>query len=98
MEGQLAVTVRINDRSIKLSASPEEEEYIREAAVLINERLDYYRKRGVKDTQEALSQVAIDCAVARLKGDSQIDTFQKIVFKNVEHLKSIMGPLANPNT
>ncbi len=94
MDGKLAVTIRIDDRSYKLAIRQDEEVFVRQAANMINERLEYYRKLGAKDTQEAFSMVALDCAVARLKGDEQIEKFQKVVFKNVEHLRTVMAPPA----
>ncbi len=97
MEGQIAVTVRIDDRSQKTMASREEENYIRQAAILINERLDHYRKLGAADTQEAFSMVALDCAVARLKGDDQVSKLQAVVYQNIDHLKSILNPSAESN-
>lgn len=95
MEGKFAVTVRIADKSYKLRAdTAAEESLVRKGAEMINQRLEHYRKLGANTPQEALSMVAIDCMVARLKGDIEVEKFQKLIATNVEHLRSIMGPLA----
>jgi uncharacterized membrane protein YheB (UPF0754 family) len=85
------INFKIADRSHRLRASPDEERYIRLAAEIINVQIKEYQKQSA-DMIDALAMVAIDSLVARLKGDDQIAEFQKVVFKNVEHLRHIMNP------
>jgi len=89
MKDKLTVTVRIADRSIKMSVGNQEEAFVRDAAELINERIDFYRaKPEPMDVREILSRIAIDCMVARLKGDAEMGEWQNLFSKKVADLQN----------
>lgn len=91
MKDKLTISVPIADRSIKMRVADGEEAFVREAAKLINERIDFYRAQPeLKDTREILSRVALDSVVARLKGDAEMVEWQNLVFKKVDDLRNRM--------
>ncbi|TAE41398.1 MAG: cell division protein ZapA [Runella slithyformis] len=91
MKDKLTITVPIADRSIKMRVADGEEAFVREAAQLINERIDFYRAQPeLKDIREILSRVALDSMVARLKGDAEMAEWQNLVFKKVDDLRNRM--------
>lgn len=91
MKDKLTVNVPIADRSIKMSVSLDGEAQVREAAKLINEQIKFYMADPeLMDMREILSKVALDCMVARLKGDVEMTELQSLVFKKVNDLRDRM--------
>lgn len=86
MEERLSISIKFAGREVKLKSPPEEEYFIRQAAAIISERIDFYRANGVHDNQEILSRIAIDGIVARLKGDEQVQRMQRMVFDKITQL------------
>lgn len=74
---KLSIKVKIADREYPMKVDPADEENIRRAGKLINDRLRLYREKfGIDDKQDLLSMVAFDSTVERLKieGEShQVD-------------------------
>jgi hypothetical protein len=86
------ITFKIADRSQQtMILSPDEIPNVRLAADIINAKITEYRNLGY-DMTDALMMVAFDSLVARLKGDDQVAEFQRVVFKNIEHIREIMSP------
>ena len=86
MDDRLVLNIKIADRDYKLRSIPEEEIFVREAARMIRERIDVHRSRGVRDTQDVLALVALDCLVASLKIDDQARQTQTRVHDRLSQL------------
>jgi cell division protein ZapA len=68
MSEKLSIRVQIGGRHYPLSIAPEEEEIIRRAAKLLNERMKSYRENfAVQDTQDLLSMCALEFGVRMLE-------------------------------
>ena len=79
---KLSIKVKIADREYPMKVDAKDEENIRKAGKLINERLRSYRERfGIDDKQDLLAMVAFDSTVERLKVEG--DTHQ--MDDNIEH-------------
>ncbi len=70
MEDKLGIKVSISDRIYPLRVNREEEENVRKAAKLINDKLLEYKERGVADTTDALSLIAFNIARQFLNSDT----------------------------
>ena len=69
---EISIKVVIGDRQYPLKISSSEEENIRKAAKLVNERSKYYTENfSVKDKQDALAMTALECATENINNDSQ---------------------------
>lgn len=69
---EIPITVKICDRPYKLKVSREEEAIFREAANMINDRIDSYsRGFAFKDRQDLLAMVALQYASNALKGEKK---------------------------
>ncbi len=88
---QSRVNIAVADRIVTLLAPPGEEEYLRKAGDLIKDRIKFYRDLGFYDTQEVLARIALDAAVARLKGDDQLERVQRLVFEKVAQLNQTVA-------
>jgi cell division protein ZapA len=69
---ELAITVRIADRPYKMTVKAEEEEVIRKAARLINEKItEYANTYAFNDNQDLLSMVSLWFATTWLKAQAE---------------------------
>jgi cell division protein ZapA (FtsZ GTPase activity inhibitor) len=65
---ELSIKVNIADRFYPLSVTTEQEEQVRKAARLINDKLKSYEKQfSVKDKQDILSMCALELATELIK-------------------------------
>ena len=73
-----------------------EEEIIRKAAKLINEKILYYQERnGIKSTQRLLAITALDVVMSILKTDLQNENMQRTVLDKISSLESIADTMAD---
>ena len=64
----LSIKIKIADRKYPMKAAPEDEEKLRIAGKLINEKLkEFNQSFGIDDRQDLLAMVAFDVMVERLK-------------------------------
>ena len=89
---KLSIRIKVADREYGIKTLPDEEIFLREAGKLIRDQIQKYRELGVKDTQDILAMVALDCLVARLKGDEQTRRLQKMVFDKMTQLDQTITP------
>ena len=65
---ELSIKVNIADRFYPLSVTAEQEEQVRKAAKLINDKLKLFEKQfSVKDKQDILSMCALELATELIK-------------------------------
>jgi cell division protein ZapA len=89
---ELSIKIKIADREYPMTVKANEEERIRKAGKLINERLKSYREKfGIDDKQDLLSMVAFDALIDRLsiednKQGADESVLNKI--KSIDHLIS----------
>ncbi len=89
---ELSIKIKIADREYPMTVKADEEERIRKAGKLINERLKSYREKfGIDDKQDLLSMVAFDALIDRLgiednKQGADESILNKI--KSIDHLIS----------
>lgn len=89
---ELSIKIKIADREYPMTVKADEEERIRKAGKLINERLKSYREKfGIDDKQDLLSMVAFDALIDRLsiednKHGADESVLNKI--KSIDHLIS----------
>ena len=69
---KLSIKIKISDREYPMKVDPEDEENIRKAGKIINERLKAYKEKfGIDDKQDLLAMVAFDSTVERLKTEGK---------------------------
>ena len=89
---KLSVKIKISDREYPMRVTPEDEERIRKAGKIINEKIKIYREKfGIDDKQDLLAMVAFDCIVDNMQTEGQADSTDIEV---VEKLKSLNQDLA----
>ena len=75
MEDKLSIRVNVADRYYPLRIDRKDEEHIRKAAKLINDKLLQYKQRYTdKDVQDFLAMVALQYVIKLLEQEDRNDT------------------------
>ena len=86
-ERELSIKIKIADREYPMRIGLSEEERLRTAGKLINEKLKKYRDQfGIDDKQDLLAMVAFDACVELLKRDSELSEFSVKTESQLEEL------------
>ena len=89
--GEISIKINIADRVYPLKVNMEEEEIIRRAANLINDRIKEYQENyAVKDKQDLLSMSLLHYATAALKAEKRIGVEDTEVAEKVYQLDSLL--------
>lgn len=88
---ELSIKIKIADREYPMKVKREDEERIRTAGKLINEKLKFYREQfGIDDKQDLLAMVAFDCLVDKMALEETNQVIDKTVFEKVNHLNNLV--------
>ena len=88
----LSIKIRIADREYPMKVKPEDEENVRKAGKIINERIKSYREQfGIDDKQDLLAMVAFDSLVDKLQADGKNATISEDVFYKVNELNELIS-------
>src|SRR3978361_648801 len=90
--GVISIKINIADKVYPLKVNMEEEEIIRRAAKLINDRIKEYQENyAVRDKQDLLSMCVLHYATSTLKAEKKVaveDTDVADKVYQVDHLRS----------
>jgi cell division protein ZapA len=90
--GELSIKIRISDRDYPMRVDSSEEERIRVAGKLINEKLKHFREQfGIDDKQDLLSMTVFDAVMDKLKSDQLTTDNDSIVQYKIEHIDRILS-------
>ncbi len=89
--GEISIKITISDRLYPLKINTEEEEIVRKAAKIINERIkDYQENYAVRDKQDLLSMAVLHYATAILKTESKVQAVDMDVANKVTELECVL--------
>ncbi|OOQ60998.1 cell division protein ZapA [Mucilaginibacter pedocola] len=89
--GEISIKINIADRVYPLKVNMEEEEIIRRAAKLINDRIKEYQENyAVRDKQDLLSMCVLHYATSALKADKKVTSDDSEITEKVYHLDHIL--------
>lgn len=87
----LSIKIKIGDREYPMKVKPEEEQRVRSASKLINEKLRSYRDQfGIDDKEDLLAMVAFDCLVAKMKVESEVASIDSTTAGQLDQLENII--------
>lgn len=90
--GEISIKISISDRIYPLKVATEEEEIVRRAAKVINERIkDYQENYAVRDKQDLLSMALLHYATAALRVESKVQDEDAAVTEKVEELDKLLN-------
>lgn len=93
----LGITVKISDRDYKLTVNREDEETVRQAAKLIESRIEEYAKRyAFKDKQDLLSMVVLQYVINSLKLRNKQEYFDHHLTQKLQDIDEFLDLHLNP--
>jgi len=92
MENKLSIKVKICDREYPMKVEAGDEENIRKAGKIINERIKEYRdKFGIDDKQDLLAMVTFDSMVDKLSNDSIHKDTDETSLDKIQYLNNLIS-------
>jgi cell division protein ZapA len=89
---ELSVRIKIADREYPMKVKRREEEKVRAAGKLINEKIKHYREQfGIDDKQDLLAMVAFDCLVDKMAEEETLGVIDQAVVEKVNHLNQLVS-------
>jgi cell division protein ZapA len=89
--GEISIKINIADRVYPLKINMEEEEVVRKAAKLINDRIKEFQENyAVRDKQDLLSMCVLHYATATLKAENKVSTEDTEVAEKVYQLDQLL--------
>lgn len=84
---KLSIKIRIGDRDYPMKVLAEEEERVRRAGKIINEKINIYKEKfGIDEQQDLLAMVAFDSVVDKIKTEGNSNSTDSFL---LEKLKSL---------
>lgn len=89
---ELSIKIKIADREYPMKVKLSDEERVRAAGKLINERIKSYREKfGLDDKQDLLAMVAFDCVVDKMAEEENLQVIDKTIVEKVSHLNQLVS-------
>jgi cell division protein ZapA len=89
---ELSIKIKIADREYPMKVKREDEERVRMASKLINEKIRTYREQfGIDDKQDLLAMVAFDCLIEKMTSDETHQVIDQTVFEKVNQLNHLVS-------
>lgn len=89
---ELSIKIKIADREYPMTVKADEEERVRRAGKIINERLKSYRERfGIDDKQDLLAMVAFDSLIDRLGMQENASETDEGVLQKISALNQLIS-------
>ncbi|WP_421872559.1 cell division protein ZapA [Marinoscillum sp.] len=88
---ELSIKLKIANREYPMKVKAEDEEGIRKAGKLVNEKIKAYRDQfGIDDNQDLLAMVAFDCLVDKMKKEETIESSDEIALDQIRNISQLI--------
>lgn len=92
MGDKLSIKIKICDRDYPMKVDAEEEENIRRAGKIINERIKAYREKfGIDDKQDLLAMAAFDSMVDKISNESLHKNTDQSSLDKIQYLNQLLS-------
>lgn len=89
---ELSIRIKIADREYPMKVKRSDEERMRVAGKLVNEKLKSYRdKFGIDDKQDLLAMVAFDCLVEKMADQDNQHSIDQTVVEKIQQLNQLIS-------
>lgn len=93
---QLSIKVKIADREYPLKVRKDEEERIKMAAKLLNDKIKQFKDQfGKDDKQDLLAMAAFDLAVEKLRKEEKIALTNEHLENRLDYLEDLINTALN---
>ena len=88
---ELSIKIKIGNRAYPMKVKAEDEERIRRAGKLLNEKIRNYQNQfGIDDTQDLVAMVAFDCLVEKLKREESSEASDDFALGEISKLNQLI--------
>ena len=92
MGDKLSIKIKIGDREYPMKVDAGDEEYIRKAGRIVNERIKSYRDQfGIDDKLDLLAMVAFDSMVDKLSVESEQKIIDESSLEKIQYLNQLIS-------
>lgn len=89
---ELSIKIKIADREYPMKVKRSDEERMRVAGKLVNEKLKNYREKfGIDDKQDLLAMVAFDCLVEKMVDQESQHSIDQTVVEKIQQLNQLIS-------
>lgn len=89
---ELSIKIKIAEREYPMKVRAEEEERVRKAGKILNDKIRSYREQfGIDDKQDLLAMVAFDSMVDKIKAEEEHGHTGDSVQEKIEHLNNLVS-------
>jgi len=89
---ELSIKIRIADREYPMRVRRDEEERVRAAGKMLNDKLRAFSERyGLQDHQDLLAMVAFDNMVQQMDLQNQNQGLSQNISERISHLNQLLG-------
>ena len=89
---ELSIKIKIGNREYPMRVKAEDEERIRKAGKLLNEKIKHYQNQfGIDDSQDLVSMVAFDFVVEKLKREESSEVSDDFVLRELTKLNQMIS-------
>ncbi len=90
--GDLSIKIKIADREYPMRVKPDDEEKIRKAGKLINEKIKSYKEKfGIDDKQDLLAMVSFDILIDKLETDRNMENSDENISNKINYLNNLIS-------
>ena len=91
---ELSIKIRVADRDYPMRVSPQEEERLRMAGKLLNDRIKEFREQyGIQDKQDLLAMIALSTLADSLKVSKEKDGTDAALTERLARLDKVLSTL-----
>ena len=88
----LSIKIKIADREYPMKVKKADEERVRIAGKLINEKIKTYREQfGIDDKQDLLAMVAFDCLIDKMTAEDTYQAIDQTVFEKISQINHLVS-------
>ncbi|HCX23032.1 MAG: cell division protein ZapA [Flammeovirgaceae bacterium] len=89
---ELSIKLKLANREYPMKVKAEDEEGIRKAGKMLNEKIKAYRDQfGIDDNQDLLAMVAFDCLVEKMKKEETTDSKDEIALDQIRNISQLIS-------
>ena len=89
---ELSIKIKIGNREYPMRVKAEDEERIRKAGKLLNEKIKHYQNQfGIDDSQDLIAMVAFDCIVEKLKREESTEAADDFALSELSKLNRLIS-------
>ena len=89
---ELSIRIKIAEREYPMKVKRTEEERMRVAGKLVNEKIKHYREKfGIDDKQDLLAMVAFDCLIEKMADEETKQTIDQTVVEKIQQLNQLVS-------